>query len=94
MQRSLASLAPSRLLKKEGAMPIEDHDDNRTYLVVANDEEQYSIWPKDKQVPAGWRAVGKEGPKPDCLQHVEEVWTDMRPLSLRKRMEEDEGRER
>jgi MbtH protein len=75
-------------------MPIEDHDDTRIYLVVVNDEEQYSIWPNDKQVPAGWRAVGKEGPKSDCLQYVEEVWIDMRPLSLRKRMEESAQRER
>jgi MbtH protein len=58
------------------------------YVVVINDEEQYSIWRDDRTVPAGWRAVGKQGPKTECLQYIEEVWTDMRPLSLRKRMSE------
>ncbi|MDY6946334.1 MAG: MbtH family NRPS accessory protein [Pseudomonadota bacterium] len=64
-----------------------EDDDPRTYSVVANDEEQYSIWPTDKDIPAGWRAVGKEGPKAECLKYIEAVWTDMRPLSLRKHME-------
>ncbi len=58
------------------------------YVVVINDEEQYSIWRDDRTVPAGWRAVGKQGDKAECLQYIEEVWTDMRPLSLRKRMSE------
>jgi MbtH protein len=68
-------------------MSSNDQEDSRIYLVVVNAEEQYSIWPMDKKVPAGWSAVGKQGPKPDCLQYIEEVWTDMRPLSLRQRME-------
>jgi MbtH protein len=59
------------------------------YVVVINDEEQYSIWRSDRAVPAGWRAVSKQGPKAECLQYIEEVWTDMRPLSLRKRMSEN-----
>ena len=58
------------------------------YVVVINDEEQYSIWRDDRNVPAGWRTVGKHGSKGECLQYIEEVWTDMRPLSLRKRMSE------
>jgi MbtH protein len=58
------------------------------YVVVINDEEQYSIWRDDRAVPAGWRAVGKQGPKAACLEYIEEVWTDMRPLSLRRRMAE------
>ncbi|MFI6323043.1 MbtH family protein [Nonomuraea sp. NPDC050556] len=58
-----------------------------TYQVVINDEEQYSIWPQGRQVPAGWRGVGVAGTKQECLDHVEQVWTDMRPLSLRRRME-------
>ncbi len=62
------------------------------YVVVINDEEQYSIWRDDRAVPAGWRSVGKQGPKSECLQYIEEVWTDMRPLSLRKRMAESSGR--
>ena len=52
-----------------------------------NHEEQYSIWPKDREVPLGWSTVGKEGPKAECLEFIKEVWTDMRPLSLRKKME-------
>jgi MbtH protein len=59
------------------------------YVVVINDEEQYSIWRDESIVPAGWRAAGKRGPKAECLQYIEEVWTDMRPLSLRKRMAEN-----
>jgi MbtH protein len=64
-------------------------DDMTVYTVVLNHEEQYSIWPGHKQIPAGWKAAGKEGTKTECLEYVEEVWTDMRPLSLRKRMAED-----
>ncbi|MFI5906736.1 MbtH family protein [Dactylosporangium sp. NPDC051541] len=55
------------------------------YVVVLNDEEQYSIWPADDEVPAGWRAEGKRGPKQECLDHIDAVWTDMRPASLRGR---------
>jgi MbtH protein len=58
------------------------------YKVVVNDEEQYSIWFADREPPAGWKAVGKEGPKEDCLAYIEEVWTDMRPKSLRQQMDE------
>ncbi len=68
-------------------MAADDQEDTRQYTVVMNHEEQYSIWPTAKQIPAGWRAVGKEGLKADCLQYIEEVWVDMRPLSLRKKME-------
>ena len=59
-----------------------------TFTVVINQEEQYSIWPEYKKIPAGWRTVGKIGSKKECLDYIEEVWTDMRPLSLRKHMEE------
>ena len=59
--------------------------DTQTYEVVVNDEEQYSIWLTGRPVPAGWRTVGKSGPNADCLAYVKEVWTDMRPLSLRAR---------
>jgi MbtH protein len=64
-----------------------DTEDSTTYLVVVNHEEQYSIWPDYKEIPAGWRADGFSGPKPACLAHIEEVWTDMRPLSLRQKMD-------
>ena len=67
-------------------MPEEEEDD-RIYKVVVNHEEQYSIWFADREPPAGWRTVGKEGPKAECLAYINEVWTDMRPLSLRKHME-------
>lgn len=65
-----------------------DREDNSIYKVVVNHEEQYSIWPEYKETPLGWTEVGKAGPKADCLAYIKEVWTDMRPLSLRKRMEE------
>ena len=62
-------------------------EDTTVYTVVVNHEEQYSIWPTFKDIPLGWKAVGKEGSKQDCLDYIKEVWTDMRPLSLRRRME-------
>jgi uncharacterized protein YbdZ (MbtH family) len=65
-----------------------DQEDTTIYKVVMNHEEQYSIWPEYKENPLGWKDVGKTGPKAECLAHIKEVWTDMRPLSLRKKMEE------
>src|SRR5215216_144405 len=65
-----------------------DKEDTTIYKVVVNHEEQYSIWPDYKENPLGWRDVGKVGPKAECLAYIKEVWTDMRPLSLRKKMEE------
>jgi MbtH protein len=64
----------------------EDRDDQE-YRVVVNHEEQYSIWPAHRELPKGWRDAGKTGLKDTCLQHIEAVWTDMRPLSLRRQME-------
>ncbi|MER5374849.1 MbtH family protein [Streptomyces sp. NPDC002132] len=58
----------------------------RQYLVVANDEEQYSLWETDRPVPAGWHPQGVRGSREECLAHIERVWTDMRPLSLRLSM--------
>ncbi|MFQ6269532.1 MbtH family protein [Kutzneria viridogrisea] len=60
--------------------------DDISYQVLVNDEEQYSLWPLDNEVPAGWRAVGKQGSKQECMSYVDEVWTDMRPRSLREQM--------
>ena len=57
------------------------------YTVVVNHEEQYSIWPSGKPLPAGWREAGKSGDKQDCLAWIKTVWTDMRPLSVRRAME-------
>src|SRR5262245_62016342 len=65
-----------------------DKEDTTIYKVVLNHEEQYSIWPDYKEMPLGWNAVGKSGLKAECLAYIKEVWTDMRPLSLRKKMEE------
>ena len=65
--------------------------DDAVFKVVVNHEEQYSIWPDYKQIPNGWRAVGKVGNKAECLAYIESVWTDMRPLSLRKFMDEQGG---
>jgi MbtH protein len=62
-------------------------DDGTIYKVVMNHEEQYSIWPADRENALGWRDEGKRGTKQECLDHIKEVWTDMRPLSLRKQME-------
>ena len=56
------------------------------YKVVMNQEEQYSIWPAKRNNPPGWKDAGKSGKKEECLAYIKEVWTDMRPLSLRKRM--------
>lgn len=69
-------------------MSADERDDQTTFKVVINHEEQYSIWPADRETPLGWRDAGKSGPKAECLAYINEVWTDMRPLSLRKRMEE------
>ncbi len=68
----------------------DEQEDTTIYKVVVNHEEQYSIWPAHRELPLGWRGVGKEGLKDECLAYIEEVWTDMRPLSLRKTMEEME----
>jgi MbtH protein len=65
---------------------MNDLEDTMTFDVVINDEEQYSIWAADLEPPAGWRRVGVTGPKDACLAHIEQVWTDMRPLSVRQRM--------
>jgi uncharacterized protein YbdZ (MbtH family) len=64
-----------------------EREDTTTYRVVMNHEEQYSIWPDYKDIPLGWNDVGKLGNKAECLAYIKEVWTDMRPLSLRKQME-------
>jgi len=69
-------------------MNSDETEDTRIYNVVVNHEEQYSIWPADRENALGWRNAGKSGLKQECLAYIKEVWTDMRPLSLRKKMEE------
>ena len=71
-----------------------DAEDTTIYRVVVNHEEQYSIWPEGRELPAGWKEEGKSGTKKECLDHIEVVWTDMRPLSLRLKMKaQEEARE-
>ena len=67
-------------------MSIDEREDTTIYNVVVNHEEQFSIWPADRETPAGWRDAGKRGLKQECLDYIKEVWTDMRPLSLRNKM--------
>ncbi len=69
---------------------LEELEGHLEYRVVINHEEQYSIWPADREIPTGWSDAGQMGTKDECLAHIAEVWTDMRPLCLRKKMEEME----
>jgi MbtH protein len=62
-------------------------DDDARYVVLCNDEDQYSLWLAGHEVPAGWHQVREEGSKEECSAYVDEVWTDMRPRSLRERMD-------
>jgi MbtH protein len=68
---------------KEDDMSFAQPEAGELFRVVANHEEQYSIWPADRPLPPGWRDMGQTGSKDECLTHIEKVWTDMRPLSLR-----------
>jgi MbtH protein len=72
----------------EVAAIMTDEKDTTVYKVVVNHEEQYSIWPSHRDNPLGWRDAGKQGLKGECLAYIKEVWTDMRPLSLRRHMDE------
>jgi MbtH protein len=65
-------------------MRTDEKEDMTIYKVVVNSEEQYSLWPLDRENPPGWREVGKSGSKTECLTYIKEVWTDMRPLSIRR----------
>jgi MbtH protein len=64
-----------------------DDADGTTFKVVVNHEEQYSIWPAHRENALGWRDAGKSGTKAECLDYIKTVWTDMRPLSLRQKMD-------
>jgi MbtH protein len=68
-------------------------DENAEYLVLINDEEQYSLWPAFRDIPAGWRATGPKGKRRECLDWIDKNWTDMRPKSLKDAMEQS-ARER
>jgi MbtH protein len=65
-----------------------DQERNGIYKIVVNHEGQYSIWPAERENPIGWRDGGKRGSKAECLAHIKEVWTDMRPITLRNHMEQ------
>lgn len=69
----------------------DEEEDTRVYIVLINAEEQYSLWLKEKKIPPGWQSVGKEGSKAECVSYVDTVWTDMRPLSLRRKMDANPG---
>ncbi|MEV7075170.1 MbtH family protein [Streptomyces sp. NPDC091972] len=60
-------------------------------MVVANDQDQYAIWPAELELPDGWRAEGTRGDEQECLRHIDATWTDMRPRDLRERMARAEG---
>lgn len=66
-------------------------DDPTIYMIVVNDEEQYSIWPEHRPLPLGWSDAKMHGLKAECLAYIEKVWTDMRPLSLRIQMDKLQG---
>lgn len=69
-------------------MDRDDRDDERIYKVVVNSEGQYSIWPADRENALGWSDAGRTGTRAECLEYTKEVWQDMRPLHLRKLMED------
>ena len=75
---------------RETVMDRDREEDERIYKVVVNGEDQYSIWPADRENPLGWNDVGKTGTKAECLAYIKDVWEDMRPLPLRKRMEDED----
>lgn len=72
----------------EPAPPSDPAETGQAYLVVRNHEDQYSIWRHDQPVPAGWETVGPPAPKARCLERISELWTDMRPASLRRHMDD------
>ena len=71
-------------------MKSHGREDSTTYKVVVNHEEQYSIWPADRENAPGWRDAGQSGLKEECQAYIKQVWTDMRPLSLRRQMDASE----
>ena len=80
---------PTTIFKAEEAKMNDEEKENKTiYKVVVNHEEQYSIWSAQRENPLGWRDAGNSGSKAECLAYIKEVWSDMRPPSLRKKMAE------
>jgi MbtH protein len=69
-------------------MDRDEREDRTIYKVVVNSEDQYSIWPADRENAPGWNDEGKTGTRAECLEYIKEVWTDMRPLHLRQPRED------
>lgn len=67
-------------------MSNSESQENVVYEVLVNEEEQYALWLQDREIPLGWSKVGKQGGKDECMAYIDEVWVDMRPLSLRRAM--------
>lgn len=86
-ERLFYSLFRVVLVLRRNTLMSDERNDSAIYKVVVNHEDQYSIWPDYREIPAGWSSAGKTGTKSECLEHIKTVWTDMRPLSLRKRMD-------
>jgi MbtH protein len=72
-------------------MYADDDDALQSYVVLINDEEQYSLWLSHKDIPAGWKSVGVSGSKTECMEYVDKVWTDITPLSVRRRLAQQAG---
>lgn len=68
-------------------------DEAGEFLVLVNDEQQYSLWPTFRPIPRGWKPVGPKGKKGECLDWIEATWTDMRPKSLIDAMNKNAGTE-
>ena len=79
MTETTATTEPARIHSGDGA-----DEDQYTYIVLKNEEEQYSLWREEIEVPAGWAATGFRGSRQECMDHVDEVWTDLRPKSARE----------
>jgi len=72
-------------------MYSDDEEVPQIYMVLVNDEEQYSLWLSHKDIPAGWTSVGFSGTKAECMEYVDKIWTDITPLSVRKRLAQQAG---
>src|SRR6201993_4068333 len=82
-------LANQRMSSRRSAEPVSTNpfdDDNGSFFVLVNDEEQHSLWPTFAEIPAGWRVVYGEAERAACLDYIEQNWTDIRPKSLRERL--------
>jgi MbtH protein len=77
--------------KENAKMHSDDQEAQQTYVVLVNHEEQYSLWLSHKDIPAGWKRVGVSGSKAECMEYVDKVWTDITPLSVRKRLAQQAG---